>query len=210
MGSRHSVALSSTTRQPQSSRSSRVCPMGTCLYVSATGTCRSKATRRRPSSIASASSYPNSRNPGPSWRWTSSAASTTTAAKSSSFLSGSGCLALLASWRFMSSYRPRGHWVAQIRSDTVVLSPGRAAQHAADPGALARDRPDGLVELGEPQRIEQQAAAHDQPAIAQAVGADGLEQVLAEERALHRPPRRPGAAEELEPGRAVDVDAMRR
>src|SRR5262249_27332914 len=32
MGSRHSVAFSSTTRQPPTSKSSRVCPMGTCLY----------------------------------------------------------------------------------------------------------------------------------------------------------------------------------
>src|SRR5262249_35836038 len=43
MGSRHSVAFSSTTRQPPTSRSSRVCPMGTCLYVSA----REPVARRR-------------------------------------------------------------------------------------------------------------------------------------------------------------------
>src|SRR5262245_12307499 len=164
MGSRHSVAFSSTTRQPPTSRSSRVCPMGTCLYVSATGTCRSKATRRRTSSIASASSYANSRNPGPSWRWTSSAASTTTAAKSSSFLSGSGCLALLASWRFMFSYRPRGLWVAQIRSDTVVLTrrapagqrvPARRAALGAALGGL------GARRLGRGQVRRQRADARE-------------------------------------------------
>src|SRR5262249_52670057 len=115
------------------------------------------------------------------------------------------------------AWAPRSRTSPAVSARLSAPSPPRrssggvvAPPQSPSPSALVGDRPDCLVELRELQRLERQSQAHDQPAVPQAVGADRLVQVVGEQRALHRRVRRADAAEDLQPWRAEDVDAMHR